>query len=118
MTYPFEMYGRIVQVYRYKAVYMERGQSGERAETTDFFPTETEAQMTGGTVTALDTTAYEWMDGLEMPDVPNTYAEAVKVYEMGREAYERSLIQATELDIIQAQVTYTAMMTDTLLEEV
>lgn len=120
MTYPFRMYGRIIQVYRYKAVYMERqpGEDGEMTEVemTSFFPTETEAQRTGGTVTALDATEYEWLDGLEMPDVPDTYAEAIKVYEMGEEAYREQAEQLPTDERVAALEEAVAMVDETAID--
>lgn len=83
----FRMYGRIVQVLRYQVDYTR----DEREETV-YAATEQEAQdaaqMLGGTVTALPPDNDEWMDGLEVADVPDTYGEAVCIREMGQAAYE------------------------------
>lgn len=83
MNGPFRLCGRTVEVYRYQAEYTEDGVSITRR-----FPTLEEAETTGGTVTALDAGAWLWMDGIVVEDVPDKYAEAVKIYNMGKEAYE------------------------------
>lgn len=113
MNYPFRMYGRIVQIYRYQAVYTEQQiqESGDgsldfvNVEVTGYYPAEEEAKATGGIVTALDTTAYEWLDGIEVDDVPDTYAEAVKIYEMGEMAYKELIAQPTDTERIAALET-------------
>lgn len=103
--YPFSMYGRIVQIYRFSVTYEEEthwpdenGVLETRTETqVEYCHTREQAQAvakrTGGEIAELDSGAYAWMDGLEVADVPDTYAEAVKLYEMGREAW---LTQAQE----------------------
>lgn len=97
MEYPFRMSGQIVEVYRYRVDYTEERPNGDgemvQETVTAYLPTQEEAQavaeQTGGQFSALDASAYEWMDGLEVEDVPDTYAAAVEVYQMGREAWER-----------------------------
>ena len=49
------------------------------------------AERTGGTVSLLETSEYDWMDGIEVDDVPDTFSEAVKICEMGQAAYEEFL---------------------------
>ena len=103
---PFCMYGRIIEINRYCVTYQEQlpaltQPDGEDTpeqgpiECTEYVPTQEEAnaiaERTGGTVTALDTTAYEWLDGIEVTDVPDTFSEAVKIYEMGQAAYQELL---------------------------
>ena len=89
------MYGRTVQVLRYAVT---------GGEHTDRVPTRAEAdeiaQRIGGTITELDTTDVEWMDGLEVPDMPDTYAEAVKIYEMGEAAYKAKLAEPATGDML------------------
>lgn len=104
--YPFRMYGRIIEINRYSVTYQEQppilpqpdGEETPEQEPTErieYVPTQEEsdaiAERTGGTVTALDTTEYEWLDGIEVADVPDTFAEAIKIYEMGQAAYQELL---------------------------
>ena len=101
--YPFRMYGRIIEINRYAVTYQEQfpelsqpdGEEMQEQESvghTEYVPAQKEANViaerTGGIVTALDTSEYEWLDGIEVADVPDTFAEAVKIYEMGQVAYE------------------------------
>lgn len=99
MQYPFTMYGRIIQIHRYRVEYPEsmpwldesRNPAGE--QRTEYCNTQEQAAAVaeaheGSTVTQLDSAAYEWLDGIEVADVPDTYAEAVKLYEAGQAAYE------------------------------
>lgn len=99
MQYPFSMYGRIVQIHRYRVEYTEimpwLDESGNPAEEQRIEYCNTQEQAAavaeaheGSTVTQLDSAAYEWLDGIEVADVPDTYAEAVKLYEAGQAAYE------------------------------
>lgn len=104
--YPFRMYGRIIEINRYSVTYQEQPpvipppegeQTPEQSpiEHIEHVPTQEEAnaiaERTGGTVTALDISEYEWLDGIEVDDVPDTFAEAIKIYEMGQAAYQELL---------------------------
>ena len=104
--YPFRMYGRIIEINRYSVTYQEQFSSlpqpdgeetpeQEPTERIEYVPTQEEAnaiaERTGGTVTALDPAEYEWLDGIEVADVPDTFSEAVKIYEMGQAAYQELL---------------------------
>ena len=104
--YPFRMYGRIIEINRYSVTYQEQlpelpqsdnEETPEQSpiERTEYVSTQEEAnaiaERTSGTVTALDTTTYEWLDGIEVPDVPDTFSKAVKIYEMGQAAYQELL---------------------------
>ena len=57
------------------------------------------------------TSDIEWMGGIEVADVPDTMAEAIKIYEMGQAAYEKLKPTPTleslekENDLLKAQVT-------------
>lgn len=94
MKYPFGMRGRVVEVFRYTVAYTETVEE-EPVEQIGYCHTQEQAQAlaerTGGSITALDSSSYEWMDGIQVADIPDTYGEAVKLYEMGREAYEAAL---------------------------
>lgn len=129
--YPFSVHGRTIRIHRYKVEYEieiphtviltsepEEPQENEDLES-DFFPVvkyynnrimaEAEAsEHEGATLTELDSSAYEWMDGIEVADVPDTYAEAVKIYEMGQAAYEAELAKPTpeeQTAALEQQVT-------------
>lgn len=116
----FRMYGRVVEVLHYQATYTEQHptQDGEPTDviTTIGFPTQEEAQAVaaqyGGTVTPLDSSAYDWMDGLEVADVPDTYAEAMRIYELGQEAYTRQadLKQRSQSEQLRADLDYIMLM--------
>ena len=116
MKYPFQMYGRIIQIYRYSATYIERrpnrANETNDIEVTRYFVNEKEAQRKGGTVIALDTSTYEWLDGIEVDDVPNTYGEAIRIYNMGETAYKEELAfkSAKNFEQIRADLDYLMLM--------
>ena len=99
----FRMYGRVIEVNRYSVTYEEQllslpDQEPEEPETVqrvEYVPTKEEAdaiaERTGGTVSPLETSEYDWLDGIEVDDVPDTFSEAVKIQEMGQAAYEEFL---------------------------
>lgn len=120
MEYPFRVYGRTVEVYHFQIDYTEEriGENGEveQVPSVRYCHSREEADavafQTGGTVTDLDATAYEWLDGLVMPDVPGTYGEAIKVYKMGEVAYQRtvSFEAAKQNEQIRADLDYVMLM--------
>lgn len=87
----FRMYGRIVQVLRYQSTSTELrpDENGELVEetATHYAPTQEEAAALGENVQPLPLEADEWMDGLEVADVPDTMGEAIKIRDMGQTAY-------------------------------
>lgn len=111
MEYPFRMSGQTVEVYRYQVDY-----ASEDRAVTAYCPTQEEAQavaeQTDGQITALDTSAYEWMDGLAMPDVPDTYAAALEVYQMGEAEYRRKMAfeAAKRADQLRADLDFVMLM--------
>lgn len=119
MRYPFTLYGRIIQIHRYKVEYTETmpwpDEYGGPVEEprTEYCNTQEQAAAVaadheGSTVTQLDSAAYEWLDGIEVADVPDTYAEAVKLYETGQAAYEAEKNKPTAEETIaglESQVT-------------
>lgn len=130
MNYPFKVCGNIIKIHRYAVVYIDRNpvevdinndeESTEpkftEIERTMRFNTEQEAQAFAerfnGSIQTLDTTTYEWIDGIETPDASNTFAEAVKIYDMGQAAYETQ--QQTPKDNIErlrADIDFLAVMT-------
>lgn len=103
----FRMYGRIIEVNRYSVTYEEQfptpppfsdqePEEPEIVQHTEYVPTKEEADSiaarTGGTVTALDNSQYEWLDGIEVDDVPDTFGEAIKIQEMGQAAFGVSVM--------------------------
>lgn len=101
INYPFRMYGRIIQIYRYKVEYTDESAS---TATLAYCCTDEEAKDINGTVTKLDTSNYEWLDGIEVADVPDTFAEAIKIYEMGESAYNNTKNSFTAEDMLNALV--------------
>ena len=99
----FRMYGKIIEVNRYSVTYEEQlpplpdqePEEPEIIQRVEYVPTKEEAEAiaerTGGTVSPLETSEYDWLDGIEVDDVPDTFSEAVKIYEMGQAAYEEFL---------------------------
>lgn len=100
----FRTHGRIVELLRWKVEYTktiivsdENGNIKELEDKrTEYFPCEADADncisRTGGTKSAIDVEPkYEWLDGLKVEDVPNTYKRAVEIAEMGEEAYKATL---------------------------
>lgn len=87
----FRMYGRIVQILRYQSTSTEprpTEDGGMEEETvTHYAPTAEEASALGENVHPLPLEADEWMDGLEVADVPDTMSEAIKIRDMGQTAY-------------------------------
>ena len=105
MNYPFRMYGETVEIYRYKVDYTEQiDPEGEPEAVTEYTPYQDEAQdiatRYNGTVTALDTSAYAWMDGLEL----DTYDDAMTAYDLGETAYNAK-VQKEQAMSLEAQIT-------------
>lgn len=86
----FRMYGRKVEILKYQVSYQENEE-----QRTDYTMTEDEAneiaERVNGTVTALESEDDAWMDGIEVDDVPDTYAEAMRIYQLGESAYKEAL---------------------------
>lgn len=133
MNYPFFMIGNTIHVTRATVNYHdffpvknEDGDSSEMREETctksfgsvrqanDF------ANRVNGTVTALDTTDYEWMDGIVIEGpTTNPMIQAIEIYNMGREAWEaKQNAPSTEdrMAQLEADIAYLAMLTDTDME--
>lgn len=72
MDYPFRMYGRLIEIYRFQVDYIEEQPDETRAIqeilASTYCPTEEEAQAVAfqrnGTVTPIEYLAYNWiLDG-------------------------------------------------------
>lgn len=111
----FRMYGRIVQIQRFEYTvseteYDEEGNS-HLVNRLAYAPTEEEASARGTNVQPLELESDAWMDGLEVADVPNTMAEAIRIRDMGQEAYEMSKAMDKTPEQLQADIAYIAAMT-------
>lgn len=92
----FRMYGRIVQVLRYQSTSIDYNPDPTEEEPgrmrgekiIHYAPTQEEAAALGENVQPLPLEADEWMDGLEVADVPDTMGEAIKIRDMGQAAYQ------------------------------
>ena len=86
----FRMYGNRVEILRYQVDYTENEE-----QRTVYAATEEEAddiaQRYRGVRSALALFDDEWMDGMEVADVPDTYAEAIKIYALGEQAYKQQV---------------------------
>lgn len=86
----FRMYGRKVEILKYQISYTDTENEEQR---TDYAANEEEAReiatRVNGTVSALPDGGDAWMDGIEVADVPDTYAEALRILDIGKEAYEK-----------------------------
>ena len=96
----FRMYGRKVEILKYQVFYQEN-----EKRRTDYAASKEEAQeiaaRAGGSVSALTPGDDAWMDGIEVADVPNTYGEAMRVYEAGEAAYREQHPSEKELKIAE-----------------
>ena len=76
----FRMYGRKVEILKYQVSYQENEE-----ERTDYAVSEEEAneiaERVNGTVSSLTDSGDAWMDGIEVDDVPDTYAAAMQIYQ-------------------------------------
>lgn len=96
----FRMCGNRVEILRYQIEYVENEE-----QRIEYAVTEEEAneitQRYSGVRSMLPPSDDKWMDGLEVADVPDTYAEAVRVYQSGKSAYLNSLyIQLSEISAV------------------
>ena len=106
MDYPFRMYGDIVQIYKYQisdeyAYYLEEAQAMSKQLGIEY--------------TELDTSEYEWIDGLNL----STRNHAIDVYKAGKEAYEASIQEQAntqeELQSLKNQLAELTSMLNSLM---
>ena len=106
----FRMYGRTVEILRYQISYKETvlNEQGEEVQEdrADYAVAEEEAnaiaEWVSGEVSSMELGDDAWMDGLEVADVPDTYGEAMKVYEAGEAAWNAAQNQPTETERLTA----------------
>ena len=110
----FCMVGRIIEltpyIVRYEEMESEDSQAGNLKQREIPCHTEEEAQAIAkqfdGEIVTQDLTDYTWLDGIEVADVPDPMSEALKILEMGKEAYEAEKNKPTieqQLEILQAE---------------
>lgn len=82
----FRMIGNRIELLRYRIDYVDQGEqqvcyaaTAEEAERL--------AQHTGGEISLLPEQEDSWMDGLEVEDLPDTYAQALELQRKGKQAY-------------------------------
>lgn len=106
----FQLRGRKVEILRYQVTDPE----GKK----HFFVSEAAASRVAeecdGTVSPVDNSAFDWMDGLVIPESPNRYLQAVKIADMGQEGYEKMISRPSTEELAQqneANIDYLSMMT-------
>lgn len=97
----FRMYGRKVEILKYSISYVENDE-----QKTEYAATEEEAneisEKVNGTITQLEAEDDIWMDGVEVDDVPDTYNEAIRIYNLGKDNYYFEKNKPTELERLGA----------------
>lgn len=94
------MYGNVAEVCHYKVTL-----SG----FTYYAKTKDEAEKLSssrGTIEEIDTSAYDWLDGVEF----DTRADALAAAEMGEAAYKAQLNAPTDAEKLSAKIDYPSMM--------
>lgn len=105
------MYGRIVQILHYQST----STNGEET-ITHYVPTQEEAAALGENVQPLPLEDDAWMDGLEVADVPDTMAEALKIRDMGQTSYQ-SLLKRQEQQAPEALHAASADLMDLIVDQ-
>lgn len=112
----FRMYGNCVEILRYQIEYVENEE-----QRIEYAVTEEEAneitQRYNGVKSMLPPSGDEWMDGLEVEDVPDTYAEAMKICALGEEAYKQQVEDTKKQGLAQlrADIDFLSAMTGVTL---
>ena len=112
----FRMYGNQVEVLRYQVDYTENEE-----QFTVYAATEEEAdeiaQRYNGVKSALALADDEWMNGLEVADVPDTYAEAMRIYSLGEQAYKQQIEDSKKRNAeqLRADIDFLSIMTGVTL---
>ena len=97
----FRMYGRKVEVLKYSISYVENDEQKIEYATTEEEANEI-SEKVNGTTTQLETEDDIWMDGIEVDDVPDTYNEAIRIYNLGKDNYYFEKNKPTELERLGA----------------
>lgn len=112
----FRMHGNRVEVLRYQVDYTENEE-----QFTVYAATEEEAdeiaQRYNGVKSALVLADDEWMDGLEVADVPDTYAEAMRIYSLGEQVYKQQVEDSKKQNAeqLRADIDFLSIMTGVTL---
>lgn len=112
----FRMYGNRVEILRYQVDYTENEE-----QRTAYTATEEEAdeiaQRYNGVKSALASSDDEWMDGFEVADVPDTYAEAMRIYSLGEQAYKQQVEDSKKRNTeqLRADIDFLSIMTGVTL---
>lgn len=92
------MFGKTVQVCRYRVDWTEPGQEARTAWAHTRQEADSMAARTGGTVTEADTAAEDWMEGLTF----ESRDQALSWLEQGEAAYAAERDKPTEADRLAA----------------
>ena len=112
----FRMYGNRVEILRYQVDYTENEE-----QFTTYAATEEEAdeiaKYCNGVKSSLPTSDDEWMDGLEVADVPDTYAEAMRIYSLGEQEYKQQIEDSKKQNAeqLRADIDFLSIMTGVTL---
>lgn len=97
----FRMYGRKVEILKYSISYVENDE-----QKIEYAATEEEAneisEKVNGTIAQLEDEDDIWMNGIEVDDVPDTYNEAMRIYNLGKDKYYFEKNKPTELERLGA----------------
>ncbi len=118
MDAKFQVRDGTVELFRYEAKYTDQF-TGE--EVLRGFPTKEQADKAvahlgvdgKGTVTELDVSALEWLEGMKM----DSFDEALAIWEQGEDAYRARLADAAQKspDQLRADVDFISAMTGVTL---
>lgn len=97
----FRMYGRKVETLKYSISYVENDEQKIEYATTEEEANEI-SEKVNGTITQLEAEDDIWMDGVEVDDVPDTYNEAIRIYNLGKDNYYFEKNKPTELERLGA----------------
>lgn len=112
----FRMYGNRVEILRYQVEYTENEE-----QQVSYVVTEEEAdeiaKYYNGVKTALEPSDDEWMDGMEVADVPDTYAEAMLIYSIGEQEYKQQIENSRKqgAEQLRADIDFISIMTGVIL---
>lgn len=110
------MLGHTVQLCRWQVSYKI-----DDMDMVEYVPTEEEAddiaQRYNGVKSALTLFDDEWMDGLEVADVPDTYAEAMRIYSLGEQVYKQQIEdnKKRNAEQLRADIDFLSIMTGVTL---
>lgn len=111
----FRMYGRKVEILKYQVSYQENEEQQTYYAASEEEANEIAARV-NGTVFALPDSGDAWMDGMEVDDVPDTYAAAMQLCQMGEagflDAEKKRKIQQSKEDLESYLEAHPLLWTD------